>query len=388
MVVVRDGALINQTLASVCYDPYGSKTNQDLIICDDWIDGFEQAKKSGSRRVLFIDSGTVFFNWAQWIQALERYPHRGLIGHIVWKKTQDTYPWLHPQCWYIEGDLIDATSWTNSSLSSPSPLASDQNIHDDYTPLYLKPDKDEHLSCQTSKFGQNLIAAQLSRQRPVVNWNQKMRGLKHYLYADDPSQQEIWKQSQQEYLELAENQFWILNNEIIQVLPGRRQLSPAAGLHWIINICHPDVDEIKVVDISVQQVEFAQHLWHHWDGEDYGQQVINFIQSKKLTHYEIDRPNLDPLERLKLKNRSYLKKYVNEKFGELTGYDFKQKWQIAQQTKTVTFCVENLVRCVLDQGMLDSDSIWLSNILDYKWTMLNSTRDEIIKFKEIVGRNG
>ena len=232
MVVVRDGALINQTLASVCYDPYGSKTNQDLIICDDWIDGFEQAKKSGSRRILFMDSGTVFFNWAQWIQALERYPHRGLIGHIVWKKTQDTYPWLHPQCWYIEGDLIDATSWTNSSLSSPSPLASDQNIHDDYTPLYLKPDKDEHLSCQTSKFGQNLIAAQLSRQRPVVNWNQKMRGLKHYLYADDPSQQEIWKQSQQEYLELAENQFWILNNEIIQVLPGRRQLSPAAGLHW------------------------------------------------------------------------------------------------------------------------------------------------------------
>ena len=357
------------------------------MICDNWIDGFLDAKQQGYQAMLFVDSGTVFTDWVEWKTALDEYPHRGLIGHIVWKKDKDRYPWLHPQCWYIEGDLIDMVKWDAQGTESFAPVPSEKNIHDDYTPLYVKPDTTTLCECPQNQFGQNLIATQLSRQLPVVNWNQKMRGLKHYLYADNPAQEDLWKSIQKEYLDLAENQFWILNNQSIKIYPGHRQLSPAAGLHWIVNICHPGVDKIDIVDISIQQIDFAQHLWQQWDGRDYGQQVVNFIQSRQLKHYEIDQPDLNKIDRLKLKNHSYLKQYVNEKFSKLVGENFEQHWRNAQQTKTVTFTLGNLVKWVIDNGSSKFDSIWLSNILDYKWTMLNSTKQEFENFKKIIERH-
>jgi hypothetical protein len=383
LVVIRDGELLNKTLATISYDRFGSKTKQWLEICDNWTDGFDLAKQSKANAVLFVDSGTVFTDWPSWLHELNGYPHRGLIGHIVWKKDYDLYPWLHDQCWLIESDLIAELDLTQTMLSYPQPVRSEKNIHDNYTPLHLKPNQRDRCNHAASHFTQCMIAAQLSRDLPVVNWHQRLRGFKHYLYSNNPSQSKVWEHSQSEYLNLAENQFWILNNEVIKIYKGQRQLSPAAGLHWIMNICQPLTQEIDIVDISTQQTEFAQHLWTSWNGLDYGGQVIDFIQKKQLVHYELDRCDLDKIDRLKFKNLSYLRQYVNERFEELMPENFVQQWQLSRQTKTARFHVGNLIDWVINNGTSNIDAIWLSNIIDYKWTLLKSSKEDIRRFREI-----
>jgi len=388
LVVVRDGDLLNKTLATISYNRLGAKTNQQVTVCDGWIEGIELAKKSGAGTILFVDSGTVFTDWAQWLQELQKYPHYGLIGHIVWKTDRDFYPWLHEQCWLIDQDLLAALDFSSKNLSYPCPVRSEKNIHDDYTPLYLKPDLDSKCQHESVHFTQVMIAAQLARGRSVINWHQKIRSIKHYLHARNPLQNQIWEASRKEYLDLAENQFWILNNEAIQFYHGRHQLSPAAGLHWILNICQPSIQEMDIIDISNRQIEFARHLWTNWDGKDYGQQVVDFIRTNQLIHYEIDRANLDKITRLKLKNPSNLKRYVNERFDQLAPADFVQLWQLARQTKTARFQVGNLIDWVIQNGISTIDAVWLSNIVDYKWTLLNSSKQDIVKFKEILQNHG
>jgi hypothetical protein len=379
-VVLRQGRDMNQTLATIKYDRYGSKTNQEVIICTDWTAGFHQARQTGYQQILFVDSGTVFTDWVEWCHKLDNYPHRGLIAHIVWHPGQA--PWLHEQCWFMDSDLIDPLEWHPTSVTHPVPKRSEKNIHDDYTPLYIKPGA-EMVSTPVKKFGQTLISAQLNKGLPIVNWNQNLRKVKHYLYADNPAQKLLWQQSQQEYLDLAENQFWILNNERITLYAGHHQISPAAGLHWILNLCQPHVTEMDVIDISRTQIDFARHLWESWDGSDYGSVVADYIKRNQLQHFELDFSDISKMERLRFRNPRYLLEYVNSKFADLVPDNFAKQWRYARENKSVRFHRANIVDWVLKNGTSGIDSAWLSNVLDYKWTLLKSTADEIEKFKEM-----
>ena len=60
---------------------------------------------------------------------------------------------------------------------------------------------------------------------------------------------------------------------------------------------------------------------------------------------------------------------------------FVDVWNQAKRNKVVNFCNDNLITWVLDNDTDKYDSIWCSNILDYKWTLLHTTVEEYNNFQ-------
>lgn len=379
--VIRRGKHYNITLASVRFDKFGDVIDHVIITCDDWAEGMIRAKKAGHDHALFLDSGTVIADFDRFRDNLSRYPHYGLIGHLIWHKDQNLY--LDPQCWFVDLARFDVDDLTRDLISHPTPTRSNKNIHDDHTPLWVSPG-DGHVSYASDRFGQGLIARQLSDGRTVVNWNQTIRDIKHYIYPGNCMEQ--LDGYFREYLDLASSQLWIFNNEPLKIIGSPSLVTPASGLSWMINLLHPTTQRVQLVDISHRQIEFAHALWQEWDGTDYGQFCWNFITANDLQHWQLDRPDLSPIDRLKLKSPARFIQYVNEQFAQITAQvdlsDFASAWQRARSGKKVSFCRGNIVDLVLQDRLDSFDAIWTSNILDYKWTLLHSTADECLAFQE------
>lgn len=364
------------------FDRWGKFTNQDFITCDEWNQGKDSALEKGHTHALFIDSGTIFSDWKEWTDLLNNYPHQGLIGHIIWQPG--TQPYLHQQCWFA-----DITRLEFDPESSTGPVwasRSAENLHDDYTPLWIKPGQEIEI-CKSDSFMHDLIAQQLADGRIVANWNNQARSLKRFLYRNDEVEDQFT-----EYTTLAEQQLWVLNNESISPLGVDKIVTPGSGLFWMLNVVDDRTSQIRIIDISKSQVDFCQNLWANWNGIDYGLFAWDYIKQHNLTRFELDRTDISDLERLKLRGRQKFIEYVNERFrAELVhiGLDqelFSKKWQEAKQHKQVSCQIGNLIDWVLENPDLDGcDRVWTSNITTYKWTMLNSTHEELEKFKDLVG---
>lgn len=372
-VIILDGPLRNQTLSGIQFDKHGAITNQEVFICDTWIEGLTWAKQKKHTSALFVKSGTMFTDWHQWKLLIDTYPHSGLIAHLIWHPGKQVC--LDDQCWFMQLDKFDADDFTVDTVSHPVAVRSDQNLHDDYTPLWIKP-SNTLTEYTTTAFGQGLIAKQLQSNRAVVNWNNSARELKFFLYSNNIDLIKF-----QDYKNIAENQLWIFNNEPVVVVEKPRLVSPGSGLSWILNIIDDATQHLQIVDISRVQIDFCQQLWSNWNGIDYGNFVWNFIKQHKLKHYELDNPTLTTLERLQLKKQSVFLEYVNNKFAKQVEDNFVDRWQQAKKTKVVEFCNDNLVDWVLKNNVSNYDNIWSSNILNYKWTLLHTTVDKYNSFQ-------
>jgi hypothetical protein len=185
------------------------------------------------------------------------------------------------------------------------------------------------------------------------------------------------------YLDLAENQLWVLNNEPVRLLEGSRLVMPGAGLYWLANIVQPEVRSICIVDISRQQVKFCTTLWQQWDGVGYGEFAWNYIQHHNLQHYELDIADLDPASRLRLRKRENFVTYVNKQFEKQLP-NFQEEWLQAQRYKQVTAQQASLVDWVLSNDLDQVDAIWQSNILDYKWTLMHHTEKQIAEYENAI----
>lgn len=375
-VIVRRGKDLNITLASIYYNKWGTKTQQSVIIVNDWKEGADMALEQGYVSALFVDSGTVFTDWPAWKILIDNYPHKGLIAHIIMHPEMNVR--IDSQCWFMDLDIKFDDA---NTVSYPEPLRSDKDIHDDYTPLWIKPgSKITHH--KVDGFGQTLIAQQLNRGKSIVNWTPAARNIKRFMYGK--SSLDFF----QEYINLAENQFWIFNNEPVNVVDKEKIVCPGSGLFWILNIVSANTRRIDIVDISNVQVKFCREVWQQWDGSDYGSLVVDFINRNDLKHYELDRANLDQIQRLKLKNKSLLKQYVNDRFRYfinqigLNDGSFQSCWQQCKSSKHVTVQRDNLVDWILKTYVSDKDDyVWTSNILDYKWTLLHSTLEKAEEFR-------
>lgn len=372
-VIVLDGPLRNQTLSGIQFDKHGEPTKQEVFIFNNWVDGIVWAKQHDHKSALFVKSGTMFTDWHQWKTLVDTYPHAGLIAHLIWHPGDRVH--LDDQCWFMELDNFDIEDFTINTVAHPAPIRSDQNLHDDYTPLWIKP-RGTEIEYVTTAFGQGLIAKQMQSNRAVVNWNNTARDLKFFSYSGVPDLTQF-----QDYKNMAETQLWIFNNEPIIVVGQPRLVSPGSGLSWILNIIDTSTQHLQIVDISRTQIDFCQQLWSTWDGVDYGNFVWNFIKQNKLTHYQLDNPSLTPLEKLKLNKQSTFVEYVNSRFESHTGDNFANRWQQAQKTKVVEFCNDNLVDWVLNNDISNYNNIWCSNILNYKWTLLHTTVEKYNSFQ-------
>lgn len=376
IIVVKNGPDLNLTLAGIMFDKFGTKIKQNIIVCDTWIEGFEKAKSSQFDSALFVDSGTIITDWTKFADMLSNYPHQGLVAHLIYYPDQHLY--LDQQCWFVDLDKFDSKDFTVTQVEHPAPQRSAQNLHDNYTPLWVISDSSKTVKYNVDGFGQGLIARQLQNNRIIANWKNEIRDIKYFKY---PGQGLDCQNKFSDYIDLAESQLWVLNNEKITATTSTKLIMPGSGLAWMLNIIQDSVKEIQIVDISRTQIKFCQQLWTIWDGNDYGSFAWQFIEQNQLTHYELDRADLSPLERLQFKSKSKFIKHVNNYFVDTMPDNFVELWNRAQQSKTVNLTNNNLVTWAINNDIQQFDSIWCSNILDYKWTLLHTTADQVNQFK-------
>jgi hypothetical protein len=386
VVIIKNGKLVNQTLSTVKFDRHGTPTNINLVICESWREGFLKAKSLNCKFALFVDAGTVFTDIKLFLEQLIQYPHKGLIGHIIDPKDTTRFFNLDEQCFFLDLDLFQKDDFTIESFQAAVPQRSDANLHDDYTPLWLKPGSGEVQSWSGTAFGEKLLSAQLARDI-VVNWNNTLRDNKKFLYNETLAQS--WYDEQLEYTTLAESQLWVFNNEPIPVADKNRLITPASGLCWIKNLLTSSLTTIDLVDISGPQLALAKHLWNTWDGINYGKFVFNFIKQNKIIHVNLDQSTLSDLDRIKLKSSKFFVETVNSIFDKQTTEiaDFAKQWITVKNTKQVTFTQDDMVKFLPGyvETATDKFNLWVSNILDYKYTLIKNTSEDYTKFTSALG---
>jgi hypothetical protein len=377
--VVLDGKHRNFTISTIKFDKFGKETGNPIINCSEWVNGFRQAKSHGYKYGLFLSSGTIFTDLDAFLKLLENYPHKGLIGHITDPLNATRPYFLHPQAFLLELDKFKDTDFEISDFEMPVPIRSEKNIHSNYTPLWLSPSKTVK-TYVGKEFGEKLISRQLSNGDIVVNWDRHLREFKQYLHTQEMV--DNFLTGQNEYLDIATNQLWVFNNEPFSIKNKKSHLvCPASGLYWIFHLIGVDVTTIDLVDISQVQLKFARDLLEKWDGHNYGSFVFEFIKQNKIKHYNLERPNITKLERVKLLKPSTFIDTVNNVFGEqcrMHGIDdFAVRWNL-HKTKTVNFINSDIIN-FLKTHTGDFD-IWMSNIVDYKYTLLHHTMEELSEY--------
>lgn len=388
-IVIRKRKFFNFSYASTRWNKWGQPTAYPIIQCDDWVDGFQQAQRQGYQLVLFIDSGTVFTDIDDFATSLRQYPHRGLVGHIIDHRDNQFYS-LHEQCFLMEVKNLDLSIFDLGDFCSVPVERSQRNIHDDYTPLWLKPKLGPMVPHKSGRFGQRIISEFLNRGVSVSNWHNKLRDNKIYLY--DSNKKNAWMDAQHDYLALAEQHLWILNNQRFDLPKHDRVICPASGVFWILAALSNK--QIDVVDISQVQLNLAEELIQNWDGVDYGSFVYDFIRRRRLRYLQFDQPNLSDQDKLELlASKDKFVQYVNHRFQSLlerSGFNISKVQEQWSQVKKhhINLHRANIVDWINTDSIDSNTSIWISNILEYKYTWLKSDMDQINQFESILENSG
>lgn len=375
------------TYSSIRFSYYGNINNISIIESADFKDGFIQAKNAGFSHAIMAHAGTIFSDVNDFLQILNNYPNKGLIGHIVDPKDPAKYYYLDKQCLFLDLSKFESSDFDNDeNILSLVPVRSEKDIHDDYTPLWIN-GSDENGMFKPGPFSK-LISKNINKKELVVNFNQKLRSTKRFLYTDTDVSEYI--NSQKEYLTLAESQLWLFNNEQYNIYNVNKNLiCPGSGLYWIFHLINTPVESIEIVDISKNQVEFAKELYTTWDGKNYGQFAFDFIAKHQLKHFNLNNPKLDidKLEQLKLKKRSYFIEKVNEIFAsELEYYkifNFQEKWNHRFKVD-VSFNNQDILTF---KSLKNKSDIWMSNILNYKYAYIKHYDKDIALNNEYHTKN-
>lgn len=349
----------------------------DVIVANDWRSAWDRCHQRGHQSVLFVDSGTVFDDLAAFISTLEPC---ALRAHIIWR-PQDPYPHMDEQCWYANLNYFENYNW-QAQGNLYGARRSEGNVHDDYTPWYLSPGKE--LTDAPVGFGSLLISQVLSQGLDVLNFSVQSRNLKSYFYT--PVEHNMWLLKQQPFLERMTEHLWITNNEDLVPVTGDSFIGPASGACWMLNLCRPNVKSATLIDISRRQLEFARWLLDTWDGNDFGTFITHFMHRLKVRSFTLDRDSVDARQLL---IRGQLASYVNgwldaqlERFGIS---DLAGSWRLAKR-KHITMLETDIIPWVLDhQG--DLSGLWISNVAEFKYSLMTNDWETIERFNQKCQRN-
>lgn len=243
--------------------------------------------------------GTVWADRLDFFDLLESVcdEHMFIEGHILDKK--EAYYELHPQCYIINLEKYRELNYPqigNQSLcdrhTQTIPLRSEENFHDDYTPLKISPGKvlQEY---QHKCHGWNIISLGLNKGYDIAAFRKELRCSKKYLYPDNPV--EIHNRLSEFYLETnVASRNWVnpfttaSDLNMGPPLPGKIKnfVTPANGIDWIHYLVHHGYDNhtrVRFTDYNLLSLEFMKELVS-WNGIDYidflnefGKRKSNFL---------------------------------------------------------------------------------------------------------------
>lgn len=172
----------------------GSNQEHNVIFADNLDDGCNQADDYDYALVSYVGTvyrfpassteKSIYHYFDKWIES-EESPCK---GHILWHPNK-RYGRLH-----LQSMFLDLKHWR--SINRPTfgkwsgevmlPERSESNIHDDYTPLWLKP-SDKFSSVDNAEMA-DYISAVLKDNKQITNFSIKERNSKYFTY---PQREEL-----------------------------------------------------------------------------------------------------------------------------------------------------------------------------------------------------
>lgn len=238
----------------------------------------------------------------------ENLHNNELIGHIL--DFDDRYYELHDQCFVINTEAYRKCNSPQYEYSHNVDLInverSQENFHDNYTPLWIKKGIGSKNYTSTGK-GSLLISKFLENGLNISPFTEEQRRHKFFMYND-------LTQKYGSYLRIETNLSDLVFNCATEPLMNQtnedihRIVSPANGLQAlaIIDKC-PNVHTIEFNDINESQLAFTRHIIKNYTGN-------NFVDLCKNAPYKLHTENEDDI-------RKYEQEFLNNlstSFDELS----------------------------------------------------------------------
>jgi hypothetical protein len=251
------------------------------------------ASKKYKYAVIF-STGTEFINTYAFMEQVEKFCRNTeffVAGHIL--DRGDAYYELHNQCYIIDLEKYKSLNYPEvgnnefyRSHTETIPNRSRENIHDDYTPLWVEPGI-ERKEYQHRRHGWNLLKQAFDNGLPVIVFNDGLRHNKIHYYPEDDNtfnQQINFAYNRQAFC--AGTAVYPINSENDIPLPKFDVLNqlvvPASGMNWILYLDKIGFDSntvVKFYDYSLATLEYIREVTS-WDGNDYPRFAEKFLEEK------------------------------------------------------------------------------------------------------------
>jgi hypothetical protein len=234
-----------------------------------------------------LSTGTEFINGDEFFNELEKSVYGDhkffLMGHIP--NRDDGYFELHDQCYIINLHTYTGLGYPQigefsyyDSHTQIEPLCSDEHIHDDYTPLWIKPGTQER-TYKHKWHGWNILSVALKNKHPLLVFPEQFRNNKKFYYPNYensfiPASSYLYgKQSV-----ASQTLFYPHNTEEMRNLsfsgPVKQLVIQASGLQWLDYLLKYGYDEntvVRFVDYNLFAVETMMVIVKRWNGLNYPQ---------------------------------------------------------------------------------------------------------------------
>jgi hypothetical protein len=323
---------------------------KDNIFCsDDIADILERSNQQGFDYCLVVAAGCLIRD-QDFANNLEEFINNnsfGVAGHPLWK--QDRWLELHHQFFIVnlsawqEVGKPNFGHWKQGSFLLPEVERSQENFHDDYTPLWVKPTGNQKEQLNPSQ-GWELLSAMFEHNKPVITLNEKLRLGKLYVYPEfcgteflesiktlTPYNGINWNQNKWiEDNKQVKDQIWLFNSETMKVYnngPYDIVANTASGFKLFDLFKDRKITtqtKIIVYDFNQLSLDWYQHLWK-WTGNNLLECIRNFPHKDNFTwinNYEGYYNEYTPFQ-----------KHINDIYTFFGGLEsFNKVWQEFKHT--------------------------------------------------------
>lgn len=248
----------------------------------------EKASQDYTHAVV-LSTGTEFINGDEFFHEIEKLVYSDkdffIMGHIA--DRDDGYYELHEQCYVINLQKLKRLGFPKigefsyyDAHTQIAPIRSDDNIHDDYTPVWIKPG-DTEKNYKHKWHGWNIIWVALKNNLPLLVFPEEFRNNKKYYY---PSYESSFIPASSylygKYNIASQTLFYPINTEDMYDLsfqgPVRQLIIQASGLQWLDYLVKYGYDEnttVRFVDYNLLALETMMVIVKRWNGIGYQQFV-------------------------------------------------------------------------------------------------------------------
>lgn len=270
---------------------YGMR-NQIAANTEDEI--IKKAHEEGYSKLLVIKQGTTFaadFH-EEFTKFYDNNSDAKFVGHILDRGTK--YYRIHPQGFLIDIDWWASVGspkwgdWTSNAFTTIKPERSEENHHDQYTPLWVKgSDNEELCEYEGTEGGWSMVEALVKDKQKILSWSKEVRENKIYGYpevkVDGPRHLNdvLNTCTPEDSFFIANTEYFSQFNGIIDFQKQRNKkwdgtfdhvMCPAAGLTPMVygfNLGLKAGDRITIFDINKFAINMTNHIIEKFDGKDY-----------------------------------------------------------------------------------------------------------------------